>query len=283
MPLADLLGRYRRVRQRSLSVCAPLSAEDAQIQSMPDVSPAKWHLAHTTWFFETFVLARLGDRPLDASFDFLFNSYYETVGARVERARRGLLSRPSLAAVHAYRTAIDARMEEVLGAGRLDPTLGGELVAVVELGLQHEQQHQELLYTDIKHVLGTQPLRPAYRADLARPAGARAEPARWIELDGGIVEIGAAGEGFAFDCERPRHRVLLEPYRLASRPICNAEVLAFIADGGYREPRLWLSDGWAVVQREGWQAPLYWEARDGGWLQYTLGRIDLAHAAERVL
>ena len=207
MPLADLLARYRRVRQRSLSVCAPLTAEDAQIQSMPDVSPAKWHLAHTTWFFETFVVARLGDRPLDPSFDFLFNSYYETVGARVERARRGLLSRPSLAAVHAYRTAIDARMEEVLGTAGLER----ELIAVVELGLQHEQQHQELLYTDIKHVLGTQPLRPAYRADLARPAGAPAEPARWLGFDGGIVEIGAANEGFAFDCERPRHRARRAP------------------------------------------------------------------------
>ena len=268
----ELLSRYRRVRQRSLSVCAPLSAEDMQIQSMPDASPAKWHLAHTTWFFEAFVLARTGEPPLDPSFEYLFNSYYETIGAHVERPRRGLLSRPSLSVVHAYRAAIDGRIEDVFAAPTVDP----QLLEIVELGLHHEQQHQELLLADIKHALGTQPLRPAYRPDLrrlARPAGVHPEPLRWQAFAGGIVEIGAPLEGFAYDCERPRHRVMLAPYRLATRPVCNADVLAFIADGGYRDARLWLADGFTLAQREGWQAPLYWEHRDGEWLHYTLAGV----------
>jgi ergothioneine biosynthesis protein EgtB len=271
----ELLARYRRVRQRSLSVCAPLSAEDAQVQSMADVSPAKWHLAHTTWFFETFVLARVGDTPLDPAFGFLFNSYYETLGAHVDRARRGQLSRPALPVVHAYRHAIDVRVEDLLAS---NPDT--ELVSLVELGLQHEQQHQELLLTDIKHVLGTQPIKPPYRADLARPASA-STPNGWLAFEGGIVEIGAGKDGFAYDCERPRHRTLVAPYRLATRPLCNAEVLAFIADGGYREPRLWLSDGWSLARSEDWQAPLYWEqyGRDQ-WLHYTLAGVREVDPAE---
>jgi ergothioneine biosynthesis protein EgtB len=271
----DLLARYRRVRQRSLSVCAPLSVEDAQVQSMPDVSPAKWHLAHTTWFFETFVLARVGDTPLDPTFGFIFNSYYETIGAHVERARRGLLTRPALPVIHAYRHAIDMRVEEVL----MDKP-DAETLTRVELGLHHEQQHQELILTDIKHVLGTQPMRPAYRADLARPASAPVERSGWVDFAGGIVELGATERGFAFDCERPRHQVLLQPFRLATRPVCNAEVLAFIADGGYREPRLWLSDGFAVARNEHWKAPLYWHAEDGEWFQYTLAGVREIEPAE---
>ncbi len=239
-----LLDRFRFVRERSLCVCAPLSAEDAQIQSMPDASPAKWHLAHTTWFFETFVLGEA------SPWAYLFNSYYEAVGARVDRARRGLVTRPSLAEVRAYRERIDARVIGMIAEGRADR-------ALVELGLHHEEQHQELLLTDLKHALGTQPLRPAYREDLAPPLAATVAPAGWLDFAGGVVEIGAQ-HGFAFDCERPRHRVLVEPFRLATRPVCNAEVLAFIADGGYRDARLWLSDGWAVVQAERWEAPLYW-------------------------
>jgi ergothioneine biosynthesis protein EgtB len=271
----ELLASYRRVRQRSLSVWAPLSAEDAQVQSMPDVSPAKWHLAHTTWFFETFVLARVGDPPLDPAFGFLFNSYYESVGAHVERARRGQLSRPALSVIHAYRHAIDMRVEEVLA-----DSPDAELLSIVEIGLQHEQQHQELMLTDLKHVLGTQPLRPAYRADLARPETTTVEPSSWVDFAGGIVEIGAGADGFAFDCERPRHRTLLAPYRLATRPLCNAEVLAFIADGGYRDARLWLSDGWTIARSEDWQAPLYWEQREGEWLQYTLAGVREVDPAE---
>jgi len=263
-----MLARYRSVRQRSLSVCAPVSAEDAQVQSMPDASPAKWHLAHTTWFFETFVLARVGDPTLDPEFAYLFNSYYDSVGAHVDRARRGQLTRPALPVVHAYRHAIDMRIEELL-AGKAD----AETLARIELGLHHEQQHQELMLTDLKHVLGMQPQRPAYRADLARPASAAVETRCWIEMPGGIVEVGAGEAGFAYDCERPRHRVLLAPYLLASRPLCNAEVLAFIADGGYREPRFWLADGFAVARSERWQAPLYWERRDGEWLHYTLAGL----------
>lgn len=205
-PRNDLLTRYQRVRQRSVSVCAPLSAEDAQVQSMADVSPAKWHLAHTTWFFETFVLARVGDKPLDPSFEFSFNSYYEAVGAHVERARRGLLSRPSLQVVQAYRHAIDMRVEEILETSR-----DAELLAVVELGLQHEQQHQELMLTDAKHVLGTQPQKPPYRVDLARPASDGVAPQGWVDFAGGIVEIGAGEDRFAYDSERPRHQTLLAP------------------------------------------------------------------------
>src|SRR3569623_294410 len=262
VPLAE---RYRRVRERSLSVCAPLSAEDAQVQSMPDASPAKWHLAHTTWFFETFVLGE------PSPWAYLFNSYYEAVGARVERGRRGLMTRPSLDEVRAYRERVDAKVLEALG--RVD-------AALVELGLQHEQQHQELMLADLKHVLGTQPLRPANREDLVRDRPASVAPMAWQDFAGGIVEIGAGEQGFSYACERPRHRVLVEPFRLATRPICNAEVVAFVADGGYREPRLWLSDGFATAQREGWTAPLYWDSQDGAWLHYTLGGVREVDPAE---
>lgn len=272
----DLLARYRRVRERSLCVCAPLSAEDAQVQSMVEVSPAKWHLAHTTWFVESFVLARAGDTPYDPTFGFLFNSYYETVGAHVERARRGLMTRPSLDEVNAYRADVDARLESLLASGRLD----GDALAIVELALHHEQQHQELLLTDIKHVLGTQPQQPAYRADLARPVSTMPVSLEWASFDGGVVELGAGDGGFAYDCERPRHRVLLAPYQIATRPICNADVLAFIEDGGYTEPRLWLSDGWVRAQDESWQAPLYWAARDDEWVHYTLGGMREVDPAE---
>ena len=262
VPLAE---RYRRVRERSLSVCAPLSAEDAQVQSMPDASPAKWHLAHTAWFFETFVLGE------PSPWAYLFNSYYEAVGARVERGRRGLMTRPSLDEVRAYRERVDAKVLEALG--RVD-------AALVELGLQHEQQHQELMLTDLKHALGTQPRRPAYREDLVRERPASVEPMAWQDFAGGIVEIGAGEQGFSYDCERPRHRASVEPFRLATRPICNAEVVAFVADGGYREPRLWLSDGFATAQREGWMAPVYWDSQDGAWLRYTLGGVREVDPAE---
>ncbi len=269
-----LVERYQRVRQRTSSLCAPLSAEDAQVQSMAEASPAKWHLAHTTWFFETFVLAEHAtephDYPLDPSFAYLFNSYYEAVGARVERARRGLLTRPPLDAVHAYRFAIDTRIQHALAEGRLPEAA----VAVLELGLHHEQQHQELMLTDIKHVLGTQPLQPAYRDDLVIAPPSAVLPQRWIDVDGGTFELGAGEGEFAYDCERPRHPIIVEPYRLATRPVCNAEVLAFIADGGYQDARLWLADGWASCQREGWTAPLYWKRDDdGAWLVYTLAGL----------
>src|SRR5512143_225452 len=204
----ELLARYQRVRERSLRLCAPLSAEDAQIQSMTDASPAKWHLAHTTWFFEAFVLAPLGYAAFDPHFDFLFNSYYEAVGERVDRARRGLVTRPGLDIVHAYRGEIDARVAHALVESRLS----AEQLDIVVLGIAHEEQHQELLLTDIKHALGAQPLRPTYRTDIAPATHATVAPTGWIELGGGLVVIGAPDGGFAFDCERPRHRVWLEPF-----------------------------------------------------------------------
>jgi ergothioneine biosynthesis protein EgtB len=251
--LPVLASRFERVRARTMGLCAPLSAEDAQLQSMADASPAKWHLAHTSWFFETFALAPIGTAPVDPAYAFLFNSYYEAAGPRVQRDRRGLVSRPSLAEVHAYRGEIDRRVLGAIVEGRLAGVEG-----VIELGLHHEQQHQELILTDIKHALGTQPTRPAYRSELVREPQ-RAEPLTFAPHDGGVVQIGAGDDGFAFDNERPRHRVFLEPFELASRCVTNREVQAFIADGGYHTAELWLSDGWATAQRERWTAPLYWD------------------------
>ncbi|MBA3817773.1 MAG: ergothioneine biosynthesis protein EgtB, partial [Deltaproteobacteria bacterium] len=265
MKALDLISRYRTVRQRSTSVCAPLSVEDHAVQSMPDASPAKWHLAHTTWFFETFVLGPLGQPAHDERWSYVFNSYYDAVGPRVDRARRGTLSRPGLDSVLAYRASVDERVARALD----DDVLDAAAQATLELGLHHEQQHQELLLTDVKHALGTQPLQPAYRADLARDASSVIAPLTWIDIDEEIVEIGAERD-FAFDNERPRHRVVLPAYSLAARPLANAEVLAFIGDGGYTDPRYWLADGFATVQREGWRAPLYWERCDGVWMLYDL-------------
>jgi len=220
---------------------------------MPDVSPTKWHRAHTTWFFETFVLAPnvAGYRAFDDAYGYLFNSYYEAVGPRHARVERGLLSRPGAEEVGAYRAHVDDAM-----AGLLARELTPEVCDLVELGLVHEEQHQELLLMDIKHVLSVNPLRPAYCADRAEPHAA--SPAGWVEHAGGLVEIGAAGPGFAFDNERPRHRVWLEPFAVADRLVTCGEWQAFVDDGGYRRPELWLSDGWATVNAEGWEAPLYW-------------------------
>jgi ergothioneine biosynthesis protein EgtB len=247
--------RFSRVRQQTVELCAGLSAEDLQLQSMPDASPGKWHLAHTSWFFEQFVLGRdPAYRPRDPAWHYLFNSYYQSVGPMHARPQRGLLSRPSLDEVRDYRHRIDAAVCELLGRDG-DPELAG----LVELGLQHEQQHQELLLTDIKHAFWCNPLRPAYRPPLPEPARAKAVPLRFVDGREGIVEIGCRGEGFSFDNETPRHRTLLQPHALANRPVGNAEYLAFVREGGYREPGLWLADGWATVQREGWQHPLYWQ------------------------
>lgn len=253
----SLLARYRRVRAHTDALVEGLSAEDCQLQSMPDASPLKWHLAHTSWFFETFVLEQAlpGYRPFDPSFRVLFNSYYVGVGARHPRPQRGLLSRPSLEQVKSYRRAIDEHMMRWLE--RDDPA--PHWLALVELGLQHEQQHQELILTDLKHHFGCNPLAPAWRP---RPPLAVSAPcaAEAVEIEGGLVEIGHGGPAFAFDNELPRHRVWLEPFRLASRLVTNAEYQAFIDDGGYRRPELWLAEGWDVCQREDWQAPLYWRA-----------------------
>ncbi|MGN6236178.1 ergothioneine biosynthesis protein EgtB [Dyella sp.] len=252
---ADLLPRFQAIRQRTVSLSAPLSAEDLMVQSMPDASPGKWHLAHTTWFFEQFVLSRRpGHAPRRPEWMVLFNSYYQSVGPMHARPRRGLLSRPSLAEVLEYRRYVDEAVSEQLSTGD-DP----ELATLVELGLNHEQQHQELLLTDIKHALWCNPLLPAYSEPSRGPADAPAAPMRWVAGREGIVEIGHAGGGFTFDNETPRHRALLQPHALAHRLVTNAEYLAFVHDGGYREPGLWLSDGWATVQAEGWEKPIYWQ------------------------
>ena len=245
-----LTARFRTVRERTLRLAAPLSAEDQAVQPMADASPIKWHLAHTTWFFEELVLGDVRE-PV---FRHLFNSYYEAIGPRVERARRGMLTRPDLTRVYRYRGEVDARIEHALAEGRLSEAA----LARLELGLHHEEQHQELILTDLKYTLGTQPLRPAYREDLVRPAIGSPLGMSWTEHAGGVIEIGAGDHGFAFDNERPRHRVIVRPFLLADRALNNADVLAFIADGGYRDPRWWLSDGWQAVTREGWSAPLYW-------------------------
>ena len=248
--------RFQRVRQQTQELCAGLGAEDLLVQSMPDASPGKWHLAHTSWFFEHFVLGRdPAYRPRDTAWEYLFNSYYQSIGPMHARPQRGLLSRPSLDEVWTYRKYIDDAVGDLLACDD-DP----ELVALVELGLQHEQQHQELLLTDIKHAFWSNPLRPAYRPTIAAASATTPLPLRFVDGREGVIEIGHRGEGFAFDNETPRHRTFLQPHALANRLVTNAEYLAFVHEGGYREPGLWLSDGWATVQREGWQHPLYWQA-----------------------
>ena len=260
------------VRSATNALAAPLSAEDMQIQSMPDASPTKWHLAHTTWFFETFVLARFEERftPFDPEFGFLFNSYYEAVGPRPERAARGLVTRPSIDEVRRYRANVDARMETLIARASAHDL---ETIAMLTtLGMNHEQQHQELLLTDIHHALWSNPLRPAYdaRGEAKRDRDEDAAPIARVRFDGGLVAIGHEGTGFAFDNETPRHRVFLEPFAIASRPVTNGELAAFIEDGGYRRADLWLSDGWAAARGRGWSAPIYWEMRDGEWHEHTL-------------
>ncbi|RTL16480.1 MAG: ergothioneine biosynthesis protein EgtB [Burkholderiales bacterium] len=248
--LTELLGA---TRARTLALAAPLTDEDAQLQSMPDASPAKWHLAHTTWFFETLVLAPHlpGYRVFDARWPQLFNSYYESLGPRHARPQRGLLSRPSLAEVKAYRAHVDAALADLL------PSAPPPALSRVELGCHHEQQHQELLLTDILHAFSCNPLLPAYQP--TRPTTVAAPEQAWLRHVGGIVEVGHAGPGFAFDNEGPRHAVLLTPFEVSNRLVTCGEYADFIASGGYREPLLWLSDGWATVQAQGWQRPLYWQ------------------------
>jgi ergothioneine biosynthesis protein EgtB len=269
-PAANPAARYSCIRGASLRIVAPLSPEDCAVQSMPDVSPAKWHLAHTSWFFEQFVLrAHLPAYPVfHERFEYLFNSYYEAVGPRHARPERGLLTRPSLAEVLRYRTYVDEHMSRLMDAAHWR----AELWPLLELGLNHEQQHQELMLTDIKHVLSRNPLEPCYRGDLvAPPARAHGAPSdRWLDIDGGLRAIGAdSNSGFCFDNEAPRHRVWVEAYRIAGRPVTNAEYREFIRDGGYGEPRHWLSDGWAVVQSGAPRHPLYWS--DDLQSEFTLG------------
>jgi ergothioneine biosynthesis protein EgtB len=254
--------RFSEVRAHSLALAAPLSEEDQCIQSMPDASPVKWHLAHTSWFFEAVVLAahEPGYQAFDRRFAHLFNSYYESLGPRHPRPQRGLLTRPGLREVHAYREHVDAAMLAFIGEAPAAAIKAA--MPLVELGLHHEQQHQELILTDILHAFWCNPLLPAYQPAEAQPLHlAVATPdANWIDMPGGIVQVGHAGEGFAFDNEAPRHDVLLAPYRIADRLVTCGEYAQFIADGGYERPSLWLSDGWAAVQAGGWKAPAYWVA-----------------------
>ncbi|MBO0699644.1 MAG: ergothioneine biosynthesis protein EgtB [Zavarzinella sp.] len=286
-PPAGLLARYRQVRAALESAAAPLSPEDLVVQSMPDASPAKWHLAHTSWFFETFVLsdpAFGGYRPFHPQFGYLFNSYYDAVGDRHPRPKRGLLTRPSAGEVFRYRAHVDAAIAERLP--RLSPPDFERLRPVIELGLNHEQQHLELLFTDIKHAFAQNPLKPAYRdpGPLAprAGAGARSVPATWVPFDPGVYHIGHAGDDFAFDNEGPQHRVFLEPFALASRLVTCGEYLAFMADNGYSRPELWLSDGWAAKRLNEWEAPLYWEKDGAGWRVFTLTGIRPVDESEPV-
>ena len=273
-PSHALAQIYSTVRGRSLALAKPLSAEDCVVQSMPDASPVKWHLAHTTWFFETFILEKYepGFKAFNPQFRVLFNSYYNAVGDKHPRAERGMLTRPSLAEVMAYRANVDERLLELLH------TKAGAQAAVVQLvtlGINHEEQHQELVLTDVKHLLSRNPLALAY-AERWPLTPVRARRMRWVHIEGGAREVGHESSEFAFDNEVPRHRVLLKNFELASHPVTYGEYRAFIDDGGYRRPELWLSLGWDTLRAQGWQAPLYWQARDRRWFNFTLhGMVEI--------
>lgn len=263
----SLQDRLFATRNLSLELAAPLSDEDQVVQVMDDASPTKWHLAHTTWFFEAFILKAFapGYRVFDEAFEYCFNSYYEAVGPRQPRARRGVLTRPSASGVRAYRAHVDQAL-----AALFTRDLPAEALALIELGINHEQQHQELLLTDILALFAAEPLKPAYVEGEPGVPGAQPAPLQWLSFEGGIYDVGHAGAGFSYDNEGPRHEVLLRPFKLAHRCVTNADWMAFIEDGGYATPALWLSDGWGAVQAQGWQAPLYWERAEGGWAQMTL-------------
>lgn len=272
MPIAtqDLLGDFHAVRGHTLFLAAPLSEEDCCVQSMPDASPIKWHMAHTTWFFETFILERYEPdfRPFQPAFRVLFNSYYNGVGDKYPRPQRGLLTRPPLAEVKAYRANVDRRIAELLPR-LVHSSFADEIAALMELGLQHEKQHQELMLTDVKHLLSMNPLNPAYSA--VRPGTHRhAPPVAWQTFGAGIVDIGHEGGGFCFDNETPRHRQFVERFALASRLVTNGEFLAFIEAGGYDNPALWLSEGWDWVRTSQVAHPLYWQRDESGWHEFTL-------------
>jgi ergothioneine biosynthesis protein EgtB len=263
---------YAFIRRRTEELCEPLERDDFLLQSMPEASPAKWHLAHTTWFFETFVLAPFvgSYRLFDPQFGFLFNSYYEAIGDRWPRSKRALLSRPTVDEVFRYRQYVDEQIGKLLEGFSTDDL--EEVVPLLELGLHHEQQHQELIVTDLKHAWSTNPLHPVYREAIA-PDSTRVPNRAWVNIAGGLVEIGHGGSGFSFDNESPRHTTFLRPFLLANRLTTNEEYLAFIADGGYDRPVHWLSDGWSARQAEGWTAPLYWQKHEGRWCAATLAGL----------
>lgn len=281
-PREALAKRYTTVRRMSEALCQPLVPDDYNLQATPEVSPAKWHLAHTTWFFETFLLkAFVTDyRPFHPQFEYLFNSYYEQVGTPFPRAQRGLISRPTTEEVLRYRMQVDDAMNALMASA--ETARWPELVERVTLGCHHEEQHQELFLTDIKYNLSINPLRPAYRTNLPETGAGATTTLAWIEQPGGVQEIGHSGNGFCFDNETPRHRVLLSSYALGSRSVSNGEFLEFIEAGGYRRSEYWLADGWRTAQEKSWLAPLYWERVDGRWQIFTLAGMRALNEHEPV-
>jgi ergothioneine biosynthesis protein EgtB len=268
-PMESLASRFRRIRTLTTSLCAQLEPEDLVVQSMPDASPAKWHLAHTTWFFEQFLLRPFlpGYRAFHPKYEYLFNSYYDSVGPMHQRAGRGLLTRPTIKEIFEYREHVDRYMGDLLATREDDE----RVLSLMAIGLNHEQQHQELLLTDIKHLFSLNPLLPTFRTRTARPTRSP-PPMHFVSFESGVHEIGATGKHFCFDNETPRHRVFVESFALADRLVVNAEYSEFIRDGGYRRPEFWLSDGWATVNREGWTRPLYWtESLDA---EFTLSGLE---------
>ncbi len=269
---ADWIDAYRKTRAYSEWICSPRETDDYQLQSIVETSPPKWHIAHVSWFFETFILTPFlsGYRPFHPSFAYLFNSYYETVGSMHPRPKRGMLSRPTVTVVYEYRAYVDEHMLTLLSS--LDKSNRDDVLFRLQLGLNHEQQHQELLFMDIKHNFSVNPLNPAYRGNLKVHLGTN-RPVRWIEYEDGIRYIGATDERFHFDNETPRHGVLLKAWRLADRLVTNGEYLEFVQDNGYNDPRLWLADGWHLIRHRGWRHPLYWLGGDNEWREFTLGGI----------
>lgn len=281
---ADAAGlRQMLADTRSLSrwIAEPLTEEDQIVQAMEDASPTKWHLAHTTWFFEEMVLKPYDPayRVFDERFNYCFNSYYENAGPRHPRPKRSLLTRPTNREVVAYRDHVDGSLDDFLGRGN-GPS--PEALRLIELGIHHEQQHQELMFTDLLSAFAGNPLRPAYREGLVEMNCDKIADLKWVAFDGGIVPVGHEGDGFAYDNEAPRHDQLVRPFRLANRLVTNGEWLQFMADGGYAASTLWLSDGWATVQKESWDAPLYWEKRKGQWYQMSLHGLQLIDASQPV-
>lgn len=278
---ADLHSFYTSVRRQTLRLTENLSPEDMVVQSTTEASPAKWHLAHTTWFFEAFILREhcKDYRPFNDSFCYLFNSYYEAAGERHPRPDRGLLTRPVLSTVLDYRDYVDSHMEKLIAEGQFDQpaklaSQNGALHETIVTGLHHEMQHQELLLTDILHLFSFNPLKPAVFTPSGSPALTTTDLLRMREFGGAVVEVGADDRSFSYDCERPRHSFCLRPYTIANRLVTNGEWLAFMEDGGYQNPLLWLADGWDTCQRKNWQAPLYWQQREGQWQQFGLDGLQ---------
>jgi len=282
LPTEELLHRYQQIRNQSENICQPLEPEDTVVQPITDVSPPKWHLAHTSWFFETFLLSPYLPRykPFHADYSYLFNSYYNSVGNRVQRNQRSTLTRPPLRDIYTYRQHVDAHINQLVQ--ELDEDKLAELMPLMELGLQHEQQHQELLLTDIKYILSTNPLLPVYQSKPEKKAIESETKAKFLEVPAGIYRIGFAGEGFCFDNELGVHEVLLEDFGIMNRLVTNGEYLAFMQDGGYSDFRHWLDEGWALVQQQHLEAPLYWVKKEDTWCRFTLHGLEQVNPNEPV-